>query len=298
MSVLLLEKELSYELLDSGEGMKLERFGDFTLVRPDPETLWKKSLPASVWKKADALYERKGASGVWKKTDRLPKAWNISYDELTFELRPTSFKHVGIFPEQKIHWHWLKKILKFEQAKIAHENSSRVIKVLNLFAYTGGATLVWAREGVEVTHVDASTVAIAWARKNAELSGLSSAPVRWIEDDVLQFLCREVRRKNTYDVIIMDPPSFGHGPKGTLWKIENDFYELMNLVTAVLSENPIAIVLNGYTAGYSPLTLENNLNEIQKQYNGTVESGELVILENSGRKLPSGVFARWYKGNS
>lgn len=273
--------------------MKLERFGDFVLARPDPEALWKKSLPSSVWKKADASYERKGTVGEWKKSNTLPKNWNISYGGLVFELRPTSFKHVGLFPEQKIHWNWFENKIKSEVSKRA--SSATPVKVLNLFAYTGGATLISARAGAEVTHVDSSTVAIAWARKNAELSELANAPIRWITDDVLQFLRREVRRKNTYDVIVMDPPSFGHGTKGTLWKIENDFYELMNLVLAVLSENPIAVVLNGYTAGYSPVTLKNNLLEIQNQYGGSIDAGELVIAEENGRLLPSGVFARWQK---
>ncbi|MEI6316311.1 MAG: class I SAM-dependent methyltransferase [bacterium] len=283
----ILEKESSYELLDSGEGMKLERFGDFVLSRPDPEALWKKSLPSSNWKKAHASYVRDGKTGQWQK-DLLPKNWNIVYHGLTFELRPTSFKHVGIFPEQKIHWSWLEEKIKKE--KTIRETP---IKVLNLFAYTGGASLVCARAGAEVTHVDASSVSVLWARKNAELSGLADAPIRWITDDVLQFLRREVRRKNTYDVVLMDPPSFGHGPKGTVWKIENDFYELMNLVSAVLSDKPLAVIVNGYTAGYSPVTLKNNLLEFKDQYGGDIESGELVVSENNEKMLPSGVFARW-----
>ena len=293
MSVYTLEKETSYELLDSGEGMKLERFGNFVLARPDPEALWKKALPSSVWKKADAYYAREGTNGSWKKSETLPKSWNIEYNKLTLELRPTSFKHVGLFPEQKIHWAWLEKKIKTESLK----SRQGPIKVLNLFAYTGGATLVCARAGAEVTHVDASSVAITWARKNAELSGLSNAPIRWITDDVLQFLRREVRRKNTYDIILMDPPSFGHGPKGTLWKIENDFYELMNLAISVLSEKPIAFIVNGYTAGYSPITLQNNLQELSAQFGGAVVSGELTIAENSGKLLPCGVFARWQQGD-
>jgi 23S rRNA (cytosine1962-C5)-methyltransferase len=288
MTVHILETESSYELLDSGDGMKLERFGDFVLARPDPEALWKKSLPLSAWKKADASYVREGATGTWKKSPTLPKNWNIVYNGLTFELRPTSFKHVGIFPEQKIHWNWIENKIKLES-----QNFDRPVKVLNLFAYTGGASLVCARAGAEVTHVDASSVALTWARKNAELSELANAPIRWIEDDVLQFLRREVRRKNTYDVIVMDPPSFGHGPKGTLWKIENDFYELMNLVEQVLSDKPIAIILNGYTAGYSPITLENNLKDLISRIGGSVDSGELTIQENGGRLLPSGVFGIW-----
>ncbi len=276
--------ESSYALLDSGEGMRLERFGSFVLARPDPEALWQKKESESVWQNADATFIRKGASGVWKSKTALPKSWQIHYGGLTFELRPTSFKHVGLFPEQKSHWQWLEKKI------------SPGTKVLNLFAYTGGATLSALRAGAEVTHVDSSKVAIDWARKNAELSGLAGAPVRWIEDDVLTFLKREVKRGNTYDVIIMDPPAFGHGAGSKLWKIEKDFYELFNLVQKVLSNKPVAVIINGYTAGYSAITFENNVLEIQKKFGGQIDAGELVLTEEGGnRSLPAGVFARWNK---
>ena len=178
------------------------------------------------------------------------------------------------------------------KAEVA-DRGDQPVKVLNLFAYTGGASLIAARAGAEVTHVDASSVSVLWARKNAELSNLADAKIRWITDDVLQFLRREVRRKNTYDVVIMDPPSFGHGPKGTLWKIEKDFYELMDLVRAVLSDSPVALILNGYTAGYSQITLKNNLIWLVEQHKGVLEAGELGVSENMGRTLSSGVFARW-----
>lgn len=292
MNEYILEPESSYELIDSGDEMKLERFGDVILARPDPEALWKKKLTLSIWKKNNASYIREGKSGSWKKNQTLPKNWNMNFCDLVFEIRPTSFKHVGIFPEQKIHWQWLAEKIKRTQA------SGRIepIKVLNLFAYTGGASLIAAQSGAEVTHIDASGVTITWARKNAELSGLSNAPIRWIEDDVLVFLRREIRRKNTYDIIIMDPPSFGHGPKGTLWKIEDNFLELMELTQTVLSDNPVAIIINGYTAGYSPVTLKNNLIDIKEQFGGNIEYGELLISSaNSQNKLPSGIFARWSK---
>ena len=280
------EREDSYALLDSGEGMRLERFGAFVLARPDPEALWKKSLAEAEWKKADATYRRSGATGDWSKASGFPRAWNAKYDGLNFVLRPTSFKHVGLFPEQKVHWQWLAQ-------KIA-AHAGEPIKVLNIFAYTGGATLSAARAGAQVTHVDSSKVAIEWARANAEASDLSALPIRWIEDDALQFLRREVKRGNKYDVVIMDPPAFGHGSKGAIWKIERDFYELMDLVGQVLSENPLAVILNGYTAGYSPLTLHNNLLPFAERFGGTVESGELGIREESGgRVLPAGVFARY-----
>jgi 23S rRNA (cytosine1962-C5)-methyltransferase len=285
MSTHITEKESSYALLDSGEGMKLERFGAYVLARPDPEALWPKKLSQKEWDKADASYERKGTTGSWKKEKSFPKSWNIEYAGLTFELRPTSFKHVGIFPEQKSHWTWLEK--KITAAK-------RPIKVLNLFAYTGGASLSAARAGAEVTHLDSSKVAIEWARKNAELSGLTQAPIRWIEDDALKFLRREVKRANKYDVVIMDPPAFGHGTGGALWKIERDFYELFTLVQEVLSANPLAVIVNGYTAGYSPLTLRNNVQNIADTFGGSVESGELALAEEgSERLLPAGVFARY-----
>ena len=286
--------ESSYTLLDSGEGEKLERFGLYILARPDPEALWPKKLSPEIWAKADATFTRKGASGAWKTTKNFPKNWNINYGGLVFELRPTSFKHVGIFPEQLSHWTWLEKKNKNYELGIKNENSK--IRVLNLFAYTGGATLSAAQAGSEVTHVDSSKVAILWAKKNAELSGLKDAPIRWMEDDVLKFLKREVKRGSRYDVVIMDPPAFGHGTGGALWKIERDFYELFSLVEQVLSENPLAVIVNGYTAGYSPITLENNIKKIADKFGGTIESGELAISEDgSSRLLPAGVFARWSK---
>ena len=287
MSTLITPAEDSYALLDSGEGMKLERFGDCVLSRPDPEALWPKKLSPEEWAKADAAFSRKGATGAWKSKKDFPKSWVISYGGMKLELRPTSFKHVGLFPEQKSHWDWLAK--KIVGAK-------RPIKVLNLFAYTGAASLSAAEAGAEVTHLDSSKVAIEWAKKNAELSGLSRMPIRYIEDDVLKFLRREVKRGNRYDAIIMDPPAFGHGSGATLWKIERDFYELFSLAEQVLSETPLAMIVNGYTAGYSPITLENNVRSIQQKFGGTIETGELALAEEgSDRLLPAGVFSRWSK---
>jgi 23S rRNA (cytosine1962-C5)-methyltransferase len=291
MSAFVPPSEKSYSLLDSGEGMKLERFGDFVLARPDPEALWLKQLPVSDWEKADATFLRKGATGAWKTKKGFPKSWNMQYGGLTFELRPTSFKHVGIFPEQKQHWQWL-----HEKLVARSQSLEAVPKVLNLFAYTGGATLSAVKAGAEVVHVDSSKVAIEWAKKNAELSGLKDAPIRYLEDDVLTFLNREVKRGNKYDVVIMDPPAFGHGSGTKLWKIERDFYELFALVEKVLSDDPIALIVNGYTAGYSPITLENNVKKIAEKFGGTIETGELALPEENGtRLLPAGVFARWSK---
>ena len=283
------KEEKSYALLDSGEGMKLERFGAYVLSRPDPESLWQKRLPASALEKADATFERKGATGAWRKAHTMPKAWNIEYGGLTLELRPTSFKHVGLFPEQKEHWDWLSEKIK---ASIA--SGSAAPKVLNLFAYTGAATLAAAQAGAEVVHLDSSKVAIEWARVNAKLSNLESASIRWIEDDALKFLRKELKRGNKYDAIIMDPPAFGHGSGTALWKIERDFYELVSLAFSVLSEKPLALIVNGYTAGYSPITLRNNLLPLIETYGGSIQSGELALgEEGSERLLPAGVFARW-----
>ena len=291
MNAYIPEKEDSYALLDSGEGMKLERFGVYTLARPDPEALWPKGQAEDIWDRADATYVRTGTTGSWKKKKDFPAAWPLSYGGLTFELRPTSFKHVGVFPEQKCHWQWLEEKIKKEILK-----NKAPMKVLNLFAYTGGATLSAARAGAEVTHVDSSKVAILWARKNAELSGLQECPIRWIEDDVLKFLRREVKRGSRYDAVIMDPPAFGHGTDGALWKIERDFYELFLLVEQVLTDNPLAVIVNGYTAGYSPITLENNIKRFVEKYGGLTEAGELAIpIEKSDCLLPAGVFARWSK---
>lgn len=291
MSTIVTEKQKDYELIDSGEGMKLERFGLYTLARPDPEALWPKKLSSEMWAKADATFARKGASGSWKSSKQFPKNWNIEYGGLTLEMRPTSFKHVGLFPEQLSHWTWLGEKIQAEKDTRADE-----IRVLNLFAYTGGATLAAASVGASVVHLDSSKVAIDWAKKNAELSNLTTASIRYIEDDALKFLRREVKRGNKYDVVIMDPPAFGHGSGGALWKIERDFYELFSLVEQVLSPAPLAVIVNGYTAGYSPLTLLNNVQKIAEKFGGTVESGELAIKEGEGtRLLPSGVFARWSK---
>lgn len=284
MTVFVPKNESSYALLDSGEGMKLERFGSVVLARPDPEALWKKHLPEDVWVQADGTFVRKGASGTWKAKKTLAKSWDFDFGGLTFELRPTSFKHVGIFPEQKEHWDWLAPKIK------------KGTKVLNLFAYTGGATLSAAKAGAEVVHVDSSKVAIEWAKKNAKLSNLAGVPIRYLEDDVLTFLKREVKRGNTYDVIIMDPPAFGHGSGTKLWKIERDFYELFDLALKVLSDSPAAFIVNGYTAGYSSITLKNNVQKIAEKYGGAVEAGELALAEEgTDRLLPSGVFARWSK---
>jgi len=250
--ILKVEKQNEYELLDSGNGSKLERFGQCLLVRPDPEALWKKGLPESIWQNRDLEFIRKGEKTKWEKKEGVPGEWRMMLGNL---------------------------------------NS---IKVLNLFAYTGGATLACAQAGAEVAHVDGSKTAVTWARENAELSGLKDAPIRWIVEDCTMFLKREMKRGNKYDAIIMDPPSFGHGPKDELWKIEENFLELMELCKQILSEKPLFILINGYTAGYSAIAYQNNLSDMTKGLGGNIEIGELTIKEsNSDRLLPCGIFARW-----
>lgn len=279
-------KQKEYELLDSGNGEKLERYGSYILRRPDPEALWQKSKDFIFWDKAELQFVRNGTKTKWIIKNGIPKSWDISYCDFNFSIRPTSFKHTGLFPEQLPNWQWMKELIK--------NASPKKISVLNLFAYTGGATLACAKAGAEVCHVDGSKTAVEWARINAELSGLKDAPIRWITDDVLVFLKREVKRGRKYDAIIMDPPSFGHGPKDELWKIEEHFLELMKLCKEVLSNEPIFILINGYTAGYSGIVYENNLKDMMKDYKGEIEKGELVIEQTgSDRLLPCGIFARW-----
>ncbi|MDO8523645.1 MAG: class I SAM-dependent methyltransferase, partial [bacterium] len=290
------EDEKDYELLDSGLEEKLERYGDFVLARPDPQALWEKRLPESEWKKADAWYERTGKEGKWHTKKDLPSEWPITFGELTFLIRPTSFKHTGLFPEQKPNWEWSTELIR---------NAGRPISILNLFAYTGGATLAAANAGASVVHLDASKTAVAWARGNAVLSGLSEKPIRWIVEDALRFVKREVTRGNRYDAIIMDPPAFGHGPEDELWKIEEDFLELMRSCAELLSEKPLFFLISGYAAGYSPLAFAHNLLPLADKYGGDIEYGELTIQESGknnlpaqiGRLLPCGIFGKWSKNS-
>jgi len=282
-------KQKDYELIDSGLGKKLERYGSYLLVRPDPEALWDKKLNDDIWEKAELKFIRNEVKTKWITKDGTPKSWNISFGDLNFSIKPTSFKHTGLFPEQLPNWKWMEDL-------ITKNKKNREISVLNLFAYTGGATLACAKAGADVCHVDGSKTAVAWARENAELSGLKDAPIRWIIEDVLVFLKREIKRGRRYDAIIMDPPSFGHGPKDELWKIEEHFLMLMKLCKEILSDKPLFVVINGYTAGYSPIAYQNNLIEMMKEHKGNIEIGELVIEESdSERLLPCGIFARWSK---
>ena len=280
--MLITKPSAGYELIDSGGEEKLERFGEVVLARPDPQALWEKKLATSHWGLANGKYEREGKDGKW--TGKLPKEWQVEFGGLKFLIKPTSFKHTGLFPEQLSNWQWGSEILQ----KAATPN------VLNIFGYTGGATLAAAQAGASVTHVDASKTAVAWARENAKLSGLEDKPIRWITDDAITFLKREIKRGVKYDAVVMDPPAFGHGPDGEVWKFEENFLELLKLVEQILSEKPLFVLVNGYAAGYSPLAFAYNLEQLIKKLGGSIEYGDLAIAEsNSDRVLPCGIFARW-----
>jgi len=283
--ILTTKASTDYELLDSGDGEKLERYGKYILRRPDPQALWKKLLPESDWKGADAFFYNESDKKGWKKSVSMPNEWQISFGDLKFNIKPTAFKHTGVFPEQESNWKWIKEKVK---------NAGRPIKILNLFGYTGGATLAGLSAGAEVTHIDGSKSTITWAKENAVLSGLDKKSVRWLVDDARKFVMREIKRGNKYDGIIMDPPSFGRGGKGEIWKIENDFLTLIEECSKILSDKPIFFLINGYASGYSATAYYNALESILKKYNGHFEVGELTIEESkSGRLLPCGIFARW-----
>lgn len=276
-----------YELIDSGQGAKLERFGPahagYIISRPDPRAIWPKANP-DLWRNADAIHERTDAlMAKWKTIHPPPKPWHVCYHGVTFSLRPTEFKHVGVFPEQAVNWDWTQQQI-----------SGRTPSVLNLFGYTGGATLFAAKAGAKVTHVDSARSAIVWAKENAQLSGLSDKPIRWIEDDAYKFVIREGRRGSTYDGIIMDPPRFGRGAKGEVWKIEKDLPKLLDAAMAILSKNPLFFLINAYTADLSPIALYNIVESKLRKLGGTLTFGELALEETQNRRLlPNGIFVRW-----
>jgi 23S rRNA (cytosine1962-C5)-methyltransferase len=274
-----------YELLDSGNGEKLERFGKFILARPETKAIWKKTLPISEWGKCDAFYEQKDETGRWIFKRKLPTAWNIKWQDLIFEVRPTTFKHTGVFPELASLWQFMQEKIK----KAGHP-----INVLNLFAYTGGSTLAAASAGASVTHLDASKSIVAWAAKNAELSGLKQKPIRWIVDDAVAFVKREIKRGNKYDAIIMDPPKFGRGSSGQVWKIENDLPNLLELCKEVLSLSPLFFIINAYSVSLSALTLETLLSQTMKNRGGKTDCGELCLKSTSSPNiLSTSIFGRW-----
>ena len=277
-----------YEVIDTASGEKLERWGDYILVRPDPQVIWTSDKKDYRWKKMNGHYHRsKAGGGEWEFFD-LPEEWQIGYGELKFNLKPFSFKHTGLFPEQATNWDWFGKLIR---------EAGRPIKVLNLFAYTGGATLSAAAAGASVTHVDASKGMVNWAKENAASSGLSDKPVRWLIDDCVKFVEREIRRGNKYDAIIMDPPSYGRGPKGEIWKIEDSIYPFIQLTMDILSDDPLFFLVNSYTTGLQPAVLTYMLSTtVKKKYGGLVESSEIGLpVSGNGLVLPCGASGRWCK---
>ena len=278
-----------YEVIDCSKGEKLERWGKYILLRPDPQVIWDTEKTAPQWKKLNGHYHRSSKGGGEWEFFHLPEQWSINYKELTFQLKPFSFKHTGLFPEQAANWNWFGEKIK---------NAGRPVKVLNLFAYTGGATLAAAKAGASVTHVDASKGMVAWARENQALSGLSDKPIRWIVDDCQKFVEREIRRGSLYDGVIMDPPSYGRGPGGEVWKLEDSVYDLVKLCAGVLTENPLFFAINSYTTGLSPSVMEYILNTtVSRRFagKGTTFSSEIGLpVTATGCPLPCGSTAVWH----
>lgn len=275
-----------YEVLDTSLGEKLERWGDYILVRPDPQVIWNTPHEHTGWKKKNAHYHRSSKGGGEWEFINLPNEWDIHYRSLTFHLKPFSFKHTGLFPEQAVNWDWFSELI---------EKANRPIKVLNLFAYTGGATLSAAAAGAQVTHVDASKGMVTWAKENALSSGLGDAPIRWLVDDCVKFVEREIRRGNQYDGIIMDPPSYGRGPKGEIWKIEDSIWPFIELSTQLLSKQPLFFLINSYTTGLQPAVLSYMLQStVAKRFGGVVNSGEIGLpVSGTNLILPCGASGRW-----
>ena len=280
---------VDYEVLDTGDGEKLERWGDVILRRPDPQTIWPKANPA-LWKQAQAHYHRsEKGGGEWEFFKRLPERWTIRHQDMQFYVRPTSFKHTGLFPEQAANWVWMQELIR---------NSGRTdVKVLNLFGYTGAATIACAQAGAHVTHVDASKGIVQWAKENRELSGLPENRFRFIVEDALRFVQREIRRGNRYDGILMDPPSYGRGPSGEVWKLENELYGLVDTCAQVLSDRPLFYLINSYTTGFQASVLSNMLEKcVVSRHGGRIDSEELCLPVSTGGVLPAGASGRWSHG--
>ncbi len=275
-----------YELIDANNGNRLERWGNVFLVRPDPQAIWNLNFDKKLWDKADAVYHRSNAGGgYWEVLKKVPDVWGIEYQGLKFNLKPMGFKHTGLFPEQATNWNLMSKLIK---------EANRPIKVLNLFAYTGGATLACLKAGASVTHVDASKGMVAWAKENAAVSGLADRPVRWLVDDCKKFVEREIRRGNKYDGIVMDPPSYGRGPNGEVWKLENNLEELLSLTSQILSENPLFFLLNTYTAGMSSSVLNFMVEEYIAKGRGSVNTNEIGLnVTKRNLIMPAGNTTVW-----
>lgn len=281
-----------YELLDATDGNRLERWGQTLLVRPDPQVVWKTPKQSPLWAKADAVYHRSNqGGGSWEYRRRLPEKWQISCgegeDKLTLIVSPTGFKHTGVFPEQAVNWAWYAKKIRA---------AGRPVRVLNLFGYTGGATLACAQAGAHVTHVDAAKGMVQWAKENRELSQLPETSCRWIVEDALRFVQREIRRGNSYDGILMDPPSYGRGPSGEVWKLENELYGLIDTCAQVLSPEPLFFLVNSYTTGFQASVLSNIMEKcVVSRFGGQVDSQELCLPVSTGGVLPCGATGRWFR---
>lgn len=283
------DKWKDYELIDCSYGERLERWGNITLIRPDPQVIWKTEKKNPLWKKADAVYHRsQSGGGNWEIKRKIPDFWTIGYRDLTFNIKTMGFKHTGLFPEQAVNWDYTADVIK---------NASRPVKVLNLFAYTGGATVSALAAGASVVHVDASKGMTMWAKENAVSSGVADSPVRWIVDDCIKFVQREIRRGNRYDIIIMDPPSYGRGPGGEVWKLENEVYSFVELCSQVLSDEPLMMLINSYTTGLSPSVMEYILGAVVKpRFGGKVTGSEIGLrAAENGLILPCGASAIWSK---
>ena len=289
----LADKWKDYEVIDCSQGEKLERWGKYLLVRPDPQVIWDTPKREKGWKRMNGHYHRSSkGGGEWEFFD-LPQEWTIHYNlpinkELTFHLKPFSFKHTGLFPEQAANWNWFSTLIA-DAVK-----AGRPVKVLNLFAYTGGATIAAAAAGASVTHVDASKGMVTWAKENAVSSGLGDAPIRWLVDDCVKFVEREIRRGNHYDAIIMDPPSYGRGPKGEIWKIEESVYPLVQLCSQILTDDPLFFLINSYTTGFQPAVLSYMMHTVLGKYNGTITAEEIGLpVSSNGLVLPCGASGRF-----
>ena len=278
-----------YRLLDATDGFRLESWGGVILVRPDPQVVWKFERKSPMWDNAHRVYHRSSSGGGhWEYRKKFADRWNVDYDTLKFAVSPTGFKHTGLFPEQATNWDEYAKMIKKE---------NRQINVLNLFGYTGGATLACAAAGAKVCHVDSSKGMVQWGKENAALSGLSGAPIRWIVDDCMKFVAREIRRGNKYDGIIMDPPSYGRGPNGEVWKLEENIFDLLEMCSQILSDDPLFVAVNSYTTGVSPSVMEYMLSVMLKdRYKGRVKAEEIgLVVESTGMALPCGSTAFWKK---
>lgn len=279
-----------YQILDMSEGMKLESWNGKELLRPDPQIVWNHKEHLEYWDKVDAIYHRSNkGGGHWETINpKLPETWQVHYKDLTFNIKQMGFKHTGLFPEQAYNWNYIREVIK---------KANRPVKVLNLFAYTGAASCAALAAGAEVVHVDSSRGMVDWAKENVASCGLQDKPIRFLVDDVVKFVNREIRRGNKYDIILMDPPSFGRGANGEVWDIEKDLYPLVELCTQILSDDPLLFLINSYTAGLSMTVLENVLTlTVNKKYSGTISSDEIGIpMKDSQMILPCGIYARWEK---